>query len=271
MSTARVVHNRRETFDVLVDRTSDWGNPFTLDGVDNDIARAAVVADYRWWLLHQPQLLRRLGELSSKVLGCWCKWPVCSCEERGELYRVEGDHYDRCRRCELHTQQRICHADLLKRLANPPTIDQVAIVTGWRHYTGPAVREALADLAPSMVLHGASPLKADFRGRRQRVMSHASIDARLPFCGADGLVERAAGDLGIPVFRFHPWTGRWGKNAYTMRNAAMVAYGAFLRERAAEITVLAFPHPDESRGTYHTISKARQEGLAIKIQEVTGE
>lgn len=73
----RVVHCRRERYDVYIGRPSRWGNPFTLPkGVQRSPnaarARAAVIAKYEEWLKAQPELLAALHELRGKRLGCFC-------------------------------------------------------------------------------------------------------------------------------------------------------------------------------------------------------
>jgi Domain of unknown function (DUF4326) len=80
----RVVHCKREHFDIYVGRPSMWGNPFK-EGRDG--TREEVIARYERWLKDQPALLAELPELHGKVLGCWCA-------------------------------PKPCHADVLLRLAN---------------------------------------------------------------------------------------------------------------------------------------------------------
>lgn len=73
--TWKVVHCKREKFDVYIGRPSKWGNPFR-SGVTrvgpNIIGRMEAIALYREWIQSQPQLLAALPELRGKVLGCWC-------------------------------------------------------------------------------------------------------------------------------------------------------------------------------------------------------
>jgi hypothetical protein len=82
--SGRVVHCKREPFDVYVGRPTQWGNPFTIG---QDGTREDVIQKHAEWIRTQPQLMARLGELRGKVLGCWCA-------------------------------PRACHADTLARLAN---------------------------------------------------------------------------------------------------------------------------------------------------------
>ena len=80
-AATRVVHCKREPFDVYIGRPSKWGNPFSHK--HGTLARFKVatreeaVARYEQWLLSQPQLLAALPELRSKTLGCWCHPRAC--------------------------------------------------------------------------------------------------------------------------------------------------------------------------------------------------
>jgi len=70
----RVVHCKKESFDVYIGRPSPWGNPFVIG---RDGTRIEVIEKYRQWILTQPDLLARLPELKSKTLGCWCSPAAC--------------------------------------------------------------------------------------------------------------------------------------------------------------------------------------------------
>lgn len=81
---ARVVHCKRDTFDVYIGRPSKWGNPYshkkgTLAEFSASSREAAIEA-YRIWI-HLPENKRLLEaakiELKGKVLGCWCKPKPC--------------------------------------------------------------------------------------------------------------------------------------------------------------------------------------------------
>ena len=71
---ARVVHCKRESYDVYIGRPSKWGNPFQL-GPDG--SREEVIEKYMEWLENNPELLQDIYELKGKVLGCWCKPKPC--------------------------------------------------------------------------------------------------------------------------------------------------------------------------------------------------
>ena len=71
----RVVHCKKEPFDVYIGRPSKWGNPFTI-GVDG--TRDEVVWKYEMWLRSKPELLYAARkELRHKTLGCWCAPLAC--------------------------------------------------------------------------------------------------------------------------------------------------------------------------------------------------
>ena len=73
MST-RVVHCKRERYDIYIGRPSRWGNPYCIG---RDGTRAEVIAKYRQWIQTQPHLLAALPELRGKVLGCFCAPLAC--------------------------------------------------------------------------------------------------------------------------------------------------------------------------------------------------
>lgn len=77
----RVVHFKRDNYDVYIGRPSIWGNPFSH--LENSIAKfrvpySEVIPRYEQWLRSQPELVARVKrELRGKVLGCWCKPKAC--------------------------------------------------------------------------------------------------------------------------------------------------------------------------------------------------
>ena len=79
----RIVHCRKESYDVYIGRPSKWGNPFThIKDKDTKAefiveSRQDAVNAYRQWISNQPELLKDLSELEGKVLGCWCKPKSC--------------------------------------------------------------------------------------------------------------------------------------------------------------------------------------------------
>jgi len=85
-SGPRVVNCKDEPCEVLVDRSTKWGNPFRV-GVHG--TREECIAKHAAWLPTQPHLVGALHELRGKTLGCHCA-------------------------------PRACHADTLLELANAP-------------------------------------------------------------------------------------------------------------------------------------------------------
>lgn len=79
----RVVHCRKESYDVYIGRPSEYGNPYTHINDKQTKAQFVVktredaISSYRKWLLSQPEMLKRIMELDGKVLGCWCKPKSC--------------------------------------------------------------------------------------------------------------------------------------------------------------------------------------------------
>lgn len=88
-ATPKVVHCKKEKFDVYIGRPSIWGNPFVIG---EDGTRDEVVDKYREWLLNNPELITKLPELAGKTLACWCA-------------------------------PNRCHGDVLLELANAPKVE----------------------------------------------------------------------------------------------------------------------------------------------------
>lgn len=72
---SKVVHCKRDPYDVYIGRPGPYGNPFTI-GKDGN--RDEVVEKYAAWVLTQTDLLAIIRvELKDKVLGCWCAPKLC--------------------------------------------------------------------------------------------------------------------------------------------------------------------------------------------------
>lgn len=78
----RVVHCKREPYDVYIGRGSKWGNPFKI-GIDG--TRAEVIVKYCDYIATQPHLLAALPEIKGNVLGCWCHPHACHGDVLAEL------------------------------------------------------------------------------------------------------------------------------------------------------------------------------------------
>lgn len=79
---SKVVHCKKEPYDVYVGRGSKWGNPYTH--LPNTSApwivetREDAIRLYEEWIRSQPELLEAAKkELKGKVLGCWCSPLAC--------------------------------------------------------------------------------------------------------------------------------------------------------------------------------------------------
>lgn len=71
----RVVHCKRDKFDVYIGRPSFWGNPFQV-GVYG--TRERCIQAYREMILRDARLVEKARkELRGKTLGCWCSPKPC--------------------------------------------------------------------------------------------------------------------------------------------------------------------------------------------------
>lgn len=78
----KVVHCKKEDYDIYIGRPSKWGNPFTHLNKTTKAkfkvsTREEAIKKYKEWILNQPELLKDLHELKGKILGCWCKPKSC--------------------------------------------------------------------------------------------------------------------------------------------------------------------------------------------------
>lgn len=67
----KVVHVNKEPCDVVIDRSSIWGNPFDTG------PRSEKIRKYEEYLMNNEYLMSRIEELRGKTLGCWCKPKAC--------------------------------------------------------------------------------------------------------------------------------------------------------------------------------------------------
>ena len=82
MEKTKVVNKHHgKAYDVYIGRGSKWGNPFThRDGTKAKFkvaSREEAVAEFRKWILTQPELLADLHELKGKTLCCYCAPQAC--------------------------------------------------------------------------------------------------------------------------------------------------------------------------------------------------
>ena len=77
----RVVHCKREKFDIYIGRGSKWGNPFSHKKgtlAEHVVgSREEAITKYEEYLLNNQELVNALSELKGKTLGCWCKPKAC--------------------------------------------------------------------------------------------------------------------------------------------------------------------------------------------------
>lgn len=90
----RIVHCKREKFDVYIGRPSKWGNPFShkagTGATDIVATREKAVLAYKQWITKGDgkHLLKDLFELRGKTLGCWCKPLACHGDVLIELIKT---------------------------------------------------------------------------------------------------------------------------------------------------------------------------------------
>ena len=70
----KVVHCKKEKYDVYIGRPSKFGNKFEI-GKDGD--RVEVINKYNNWIMTQPDMLKEVKKLKGKTLGCWCHPQAC--------------------------------------------------------------------------------------------------------------------------------------------------------------------------------------------------
>jgi len=87
MAEIRVVHCKKERYDVYIGRPSKWGNPYEIG---KDGTREEVILKYRRHVRRSPKLMAALPELKGKVLGCWCKPKACHGDVLKELVEKYG-------------------------------------------------------------------------------------------------------------------------------------------------------------------------------------
>jgi len=70
----KVVHCKKEKYDMYIGRPSKWGNPFNIG---RDGSREEVIRKYEKYLLSNKKLMNDIHELRGKILGCWCAPLAC--------------------------------------------------------------------------------------------------------------------------------------------------------------------------------------------------
>ena len=86
----RIVHCKKNKYDVYIGRPSKWGNPYHI-GVDG--TREQVVQKYEEHVRSSKILMRALPTLAGKTLGCWCNTKPCHGDVLIKLLK-EGGYED---------------------------------------------------------------------------------------------------------------------------------------------------------------------------------
>jgi hypothetical protein len=77
----KVVHFKKEEYDIYIGRPSIWGNPYShKEGTLAEFkvsSRKEAVEKFEEYLLSNKELMDKLPELKNKTLGCWCKPSQC--------------------------------------------------------------------------------------------------------------------------------------------------------------------------------------------------
>lgn len=78
MAKTKVVHCKREPYDVMIDRTTQFGNRHYMCSTctrEQSIERFKVDFDER--ITNDPDFKREVLGLKGLTLGCWCKPKAC--------------------------------------------------------------------------------------------------------------------------------------------------------------------------------------------------
>jgi len=68
--TGRIVHCKKEKYDVYIGRPGPFGNPYVI-GMDG--TRDEVIEKFEVYVRNNEELMAKIRrELPGKVLGCWC-------------------------------------------------------------------------------------------------------------------------------------------------------------------------------------------------------
>jgi hypothetical protein len=98
MGKTRVVHVKKERYDIYIGRPSIFGNPFKI-GQDGN--REEVIEKYRQWIsgsafqdiepIRRKSIVNCIRFLKGRILGCWCKPRACHGDVLAEMAESDGD------------------------------------------------------------------------------------------------------------------------------------------------------------------------------------
>lgn len=81
MESTKVVHCKRDSFDIYIGRPSIFGNPFSHVEKSSSkykvASREEAVSKYEEYILKNITLLSHLKQIKGKTLGCWCSPLAC--------------------------------------------------------------------------------------------------------------------------------------------------------------------------------------------------
>lgn len=75
MSGIKVVHCKKEKYDIYIGRGSYWGNPYPIGNRHGD--RDEVISKYEQYVMGDRDMIDRLPTLIGKTLGCYCSPKRC--------------------------------------------------------------------------------------------------------------------------------------------------------------------------------------------------
>jgi len=93
---SRVVHCKKDKYDVYIGRPSKFGNPFSLLpgtlAIHKVDSREEAIECYRNYIMNTPWLLEAAkNELKGKILGCWCHPLSCHGDVLVEIVNTESE------------------------------------------------------------------------------------------------------------------------------------------------------------------------------------
>lgn len=71
----RVVHINKDEYDVLIDRSTEFGNPYWKGTRSQNVRNFGTYFHQR--LRTDPAFRKRVEALAGQTLGCWCKPKAC--------------------------------------------------------------------------------------------------------------------------------------------------------------------------------------------------
>jgi hypothetical protein len=90
----KVVHCKKDDYDVYIGRPGPWGNPWShskFSAAEHIVdTREEAIRNYRNYLYSNPELIEKARiELKGKVLGCWCAPQACHGDILAEVANSE--------------------------------------------------------------------------------------------------------------------------------------------------------------------------------------